>query len=124
VELLFKLEVYAIIGAAIEVHRTLGSGFLEAIYQEAMELELAVRQIPFRSQVELPVLYKGRTLKKCYCADLLCYEKIMVEIKALSQMSGAGEAQILNYLKATGMRVGLLINFGDAGRLDWHRFVL
>jgi GxxExxY protein len=124
VELLFKQEVYDIIGAAIEVHRTLGSGFLEAVYQEAMEIELASRQIPFRSQVQLPVYYKGTLLTKCYCADLLCFEAIVVEFKAVSRSSGYEKAQVLNYLKATGMRVGLLINFGDPGRLDWERFVL
>ncbi|HZK80219.1 MAG TPA: GxxExxY protein [Humisphaera sp.] len=123
-ELLFKDEVYAIVGAAIEVHRTLGSGFLEPVYQEGMEIELEAASIPFAPQVDLPLWYKGRLMKKTYCADFICYGKIIVELKALSKMGGQEEAQIINYLKATGMRVGLLINFGDPGRLDWHRFVL
>jgi GxxExxY protein len=123
VELLYKQEVYEIIGAAIEVHRTLGSGFLEAVYQEAMEIELAARGVPFQSQAALSIRYKDRVLKKEYVADLLCYQVILVELKALSALSGTEEAQVLNYLKATGLRVALLINFGDPGRLDWHRFV-
>jgi GxxExxY protein len=122
-ELIFKEEVYEIIGAAIEVHRELGEGFLEAIYQEAMEIELEERKIPFESQKTLPVHYKLRRLKKEYQADLICYDKIIVELKALDKLSKKEESQILNYLKATGMRVGVLINFGSSEKLEWHRFV-
>jgi len=122
-ELILKDEVFAIIGAAIEVHRELGSGFLEAVYQEALEIELASRQIPFEPQKTLMIVYKGRALKKAYEADLVCYGQIIVELKALDRLSGKEEAQILNYLKATGLRVGLLINFGSHGRLEWKRFV-
>ena len=85
---------------------------------------MAARGITFCPQVDLPIFYKGRLLKKCYCADFVCYEKIIVEIKAVTELSGTEEAQLLNYLKATGMRVGLLINFGEHGKLDWQRFVL
>ena len=122
-ELLLKDEVYNIIGAAIEVHRELGPGFLEAVYQEALERELTERQIPFVSQQVLTVHYKGKPLQKQYQADLICYEQIIVELKALNQLSGKEEAQLLNYLKATGLRVGLLINFGSTGKLEWKRRV-
>ncbi len=123
-ELLFKDEVYAIIGAAIEVHRHLKGGFLEAIYQEAMIVELEARQIPSVPQAEIFVFYKGVALQKKYVADFICYEKILVEIKAMDQLTSREESQLLNYLHCTGMQVGLLINFGDHGRLDWKRFVL
>jgi GxxExxY protein len=122
-ELLLKDEVFAIVGAAIEVHRELGPGFLEAVYQEALELELAHRQIPFVPRQTLPIFYKGQRLKKEYEADLICYKQIIVELKALDRLSGKEEAQLLNYLKATGLRVGLLINFGSVGKLEWQRFV-
>jgi len=123
IELILKDEVYAIIGAAIEVHRELGHGFLEPVYQEAMEMELKDRGIPFVPQQELEVFYKKRLLKKKYCADFVCYSQIIVEIKALTRLSGTEEAQLLNYLKATGLRLGLLANFGSQGKLEWKRFV-
>ncbi len=122
-ELLLKEEVYAIIGAAIEVHRVLGPGFLEPVYQEAMEIELADRQTPFEAQKALVIYYKGRRLEKEYRADFVCFDQIIVEIKAADELTGRDEAQLLNYLKATGFRVGLLINFGSHGRLEWKRFV-
>jgi GxxExxY protein len=122
IELLCKDEVYAIIGAAIEVHRVLGSGFLEAVYQVALEIELSSRQVPFDTQRPLSIVYKSHHLQKGYVADLCCYEKIIVELKALDQLSGKEEAQLLNYLKATGFRVGLLINFGSKGKLEWKKF--
>ena len=122
-ELLLKEEVYAIIGAAIEVHRQCNSGFLEGVYQEAMELELADRHIPFVPQTPLQIFYKGRLLKKEYIADLLCFGQIIVESKVMKELTGREEQQLLHYLKATNLRVGLLINFGDHGRLDWKRMV-
>jgi len=122
-ELLLKDEVYAIIGAAIEVHRELGPGFLEAVYQEAMEIELADRGIPFLAQQPLTIRFKNRVLKKRYEPDLLCYDQVIAELKALNQLSGSDEAQLLNYLTATGLRVGLLINFGSVGKLEWKRYV-
>lgn len=111
-------ESYAIVGAAIEVHRELGSGFLEAVYQGAMELELTARAIPFELQAGLPVWYKGRPLDKVYFADLICFGQVIVELKVMKSLTGREEGQLLHYLKATGLRVGLLINFGDDGRLD------
>ena len=122
--LIFAEEVYAIAGAAIEVHKKLGPGFLEAVYQEALEIEFGLRGIPFASQKNLTVKYKGVVLRKEYCTDFVCYGKIIVELKALSKLSGTEEAQLLNYLRATGLEVGVLINFGSSPRLEWKRFVL
>jgi GxxExxY protein len=122
-ELLLKEEVFAVIGPAIEVHRELGAGFLEPVYQEAMEIELTERQIPFEAQKGIIISYKGRRLKKEYIPDFLALGQIIVELKALDKITGREEAQLLNYLKATGIRVGLLINFGSTGRLEWKRMV-
>ena len=123
-ELVFKDEVYAIIGAAIEVHRILGQGFLEPVYQEALEIESRVRGLAFEAQKTLQIQYKEFILKKEYVADLVYFEKIVVELKALDALSAREEAQLLNYLKATKCKIGLLINFGSCGRLEWKRFVL
>jgi GxxExxY protein len=123
-ELIFKDEAYAIIGAALDVHNELGSGFAEAVYQEAMGMELASRRIPFEALKKLSVRYKGKILKKRYFADFLCFSQIIVELKAQRELGGYEEAQILNYLRATGLRLALIINFGDPGRLDWQRYVL
>ena len=115
-------RTHAIIGAAMEVHRTLGCGFLEAVYQEALNIELKKRDIPFRREVELPVHYKGEQLNVSYRADFICFDTVIVELKALSQISGVEISQVLNYLKATGFCVGLLLNFG-ARSLQQRRFV-
>ena len=122
-ELVFREEVYAVVGAAIEVHRELGAGFLEAVYQEAMERELAYRNIPFSPQCEFVIHYKGQPLGKRYVCDLLCFDGILVEIKAMDKLTGREEAQLINYLKAAGLPVGLLINFGSHGKLEWRRLV-
>ena len=120
--LLLKEEVFAIVGAAMEVHKELGPGFLEAVYQEALEIEFTLRGISFESQKELAVFYKGHRLKKTYAVDFLDYDKIVVEIKALDRLTSKEESQLLNYLKATGLEVGVLINFGAAS-LEWKRMV-
>jgi GxxExxY protein len=123
-ELICKDEVFQIIGAAIEVHKELGNGFLEAVYQEAFEFELALRNIPYVSQQPLLIRYKDHVLKKEYITDLICYNSIIVELKAVQKMTGIEESQLLNYLKTTGTKVGLLINFGSYGKLEWKRMVL
>jgi GxxExxY protein len=123
-DLLFREEVFAIVGAAIDVHRHLGPGFLEPVYQETLGIEFANRGIPFESQRILQIIYKGRPLTKTYIADFVCYGQIIVEIKALPKLTEAEEAQLLNYLKATGLRLGLLINFGSIGKLEWKRLIL
>lgn len=122
-ELIFKQEVYDIISAAIEVHKELGSGFHEAVYQEAFESELSIRNIPFESQKPVSISYKGKPLNKEYIPDLLVFGEIITELKTLSQLTPKEDAQLINYLKATNKKVGLLINFGSDGRLDWKRLV-
>lgn len=122
-ELLFKAEVYEIVGAAMAVSNELGPGFLEAVYQEALEWEFRDRRIPFAAQVPLQITYKGRTLAKEYIPDFICYEQVIVEIKALKELKSLEEAQLLNYLKAAGKPVGVLLNFG-APTLDWKRMAL
>jgi len=123
-ELLLKDEVYAIVGAAMQVKDFLGSGYLEAVYQEAMGIELDAAAIPYESQRPLRIRYKDRFLQKEYIADFVCYGRVVVEIKAIDRLTPRDEAQLLNYLKTTGMRVGVLINFGSSGPLEWKRLVL
>jgi GxxExxY protein len=123
-ELLYRKEVYEIIGAAIEVHKELGYGFLEPVYQKALEIELSMRKILFEPQKRLKIFYKGIDLDKDYIPDFVCFDKIIVEIKALDRLTNKETSQLLNYLKATGLKVGLLINFGSKGKLEWERFVL
>lgn len=122
-ELLYKTEVYAIVGAAMEVYNVLGPGFLEAVYQEALELELVAREIPYASQHELQISYKGQRLRKTYIPDFVVFEQMIVEIKAIEGLSISEDAQLLNYLKATGSETGLLLNFCAPRKLEWKRMV-
>ncbi|MGE5173866.1 MAG: GxxExxY protein [Betaproteobacteria bacterium] len=114
-------RTYALIGAAMEVHRQLGCEFLEGVYQEALAIELTAEEVPYRREVELPIFYKRQRLNTSYRADFICYDSVIVEIKALSKLGKVEEAQIINYLKATGCRVGVLLNFGSSS-LEYRRF--
>lgn len=120
--LIYSNETYQIIGAAMEVHKILGPGFLEPVYQEAMEIELTKRGIPFVSQKRIQIHYKDVLLSQYYVADLFCYDKIVVELKAVSTILPEHEAQLLNYLKATKTRLGLLFNFAEES-LTFKRYV-
>ena len=111
--MIYKEEAYKIIGAAIEVHRGLGNGFLEAVYQEALEREFKIQGIPYSREQHINIEYKGEKLSKFYIADFVCFGNIIVELKALSSLESNHEAQVLNYLKATNHKLGLLINFGS-----------
>lgn len=108
----------------MDVYYQLGRGFLEPVYQEALEIELARRNIPFEPQCRLKVNYKGQALRKEYIADLICFRQIIAELKVCERLTGTEEAQILNYMKATQKGVGLLFNFGSAVRLEWKRYVI
>jgi GxxExxY protein len=115
-------KTHAIIGAAMEVHRELGNGFLEAVYQEALEREFSNKDIPFQSQPEVQISYKGQLLNKAYYPDFICFDNIVVELKAMANLSGTEVAQLINYLKATSMKTGLLLNFGT-NSLEFKRLV-
>jgi GxxExxY protein len=119
----FQKETYEIIGACFEVHKILGCGFLEAVYQEALEIEFKRRGIPFEREKELPIDYKGVELKKKYYPDFVCYFEIIVEIKALSQLKEEHISQVLNYLKATKFELGFVFNFGERS-LKYKRVIL
>lgn len=122
--IIYREESYAIMGACFEVYKEKGSGFLEQVYQECLEFELETQSIPFASKRELSLNYKGRPLKSKYVPDLLCYDKIIVELKAGKELAEDHRAQLHNYLKATGHRLGLLINFGHYPKLEYERIVL
>ncbi len=116
-------ESYEVIGAAMKVHSELGNGFLEAVYQEALEIEFQNRKIPYKHEMKIPVYYCGKELKTYYQADFVCYDNIIVELKALKSLSDIEKAQVLNYLKASKLKKALLINFGE-NHLVFKRFVL
>lgn len=123
-EIIYKDEAYAIQGACFEVYKTLGSGFLEAVYQEALAQEFRLQNIPFAEQCELKLQYKNIPLHQTYKPDFICFDKIIVEIKAVSTLAPEHEAQLLNYLKITNMRLGLLVNFGHYPKVEIKRFAL
>jgi len=120
-KILYKDESYRIVGACFEVYNEMGCGFLEAVYQECLEREFGIQHIPFKAQAALNLEYKGEALKQRYAPDFICYEKIILEIKAVKEIADEHRAQIHNYLKATGMSLGLLVNFGHYPKLQYER---
>lgn len=122
-EFLHAEETHALLGACFEVYKDKGCGFLEAVFQECLELELRDRRIPFKAQPQLRLEYKGRVLKQTYQPDFICYDKVILEIKAVSKLADEHRAQVHNYLKATGLRVGLLVNFGHYPLVEHERIV-
>ncbi len=121
-DFIFKDEAYSIVGAAFEVHNELRNGFQESVYQEAMAKEFKLKEIPFEKEVLINVYYKGEKLEKYYKADFICYNSIIIELKALSDITNEHEAQLINYLKATKMKLGILINFGKSS-LQYKRLI-
>lgn len=119
----FENETYAILGACFEVYKDKGCGFLEDVYQECLEMEFEDRKIPFSAQIELDLFYKERKLRKKYKPDFFCYDQVVVEIKAVKRLEEAHTAQLINYLKATGRKVGLLVNFGHYPKVEYKRIV-
>ena len=122
-DLLFQKESYAIRGAVFEVYREMGCGFLEAVYQECLEKELRLRNISFVSQAGVKLIYKGETLEQTYKPDLICYSSIIIELKAVKEICDEHRAQLHNYLKATGLKLGLLVNFGHYPKATVERIV-
>ncbi len=122
-KIIFKEESYPIIGACFEVYKEKGNGFLEAVYQECLSIEFAGQGVPFTEKPKLRLDYKGRELKQTYEPDFLCFEKIVVEIKAVKKLADEHRARVINYLKATGKQLGLLVNFGHYPKIEHERFV-
>jgi GxxExxY protein len=116
-------ESYKIVGACFEVYREKGSGFFEPVFQECLEHELQLQGIPFKAQCLMPLSYKGRPLVQTYKADFLCFGSVILEIKAVSKLVDEHRAQVLNYLAASNLRLGLLVNFGHHPKLEWERIV-
>jgi len=123
-DILFGVEVFAVMGCAMAVHRTFGSGFLEGVYGDTLAVEFRRKGIPFERERRFPILYKGIQFDRSYIADVVCYSQIIVELKAIDFLSKKEIAQLLNYLKETGLRLGLLIDFGSVGKLGWKRMIV
>jgi GxxExxY protein len=123
-KILYKDECYAIQGSIFEVYREMGNGFLEPVYQECLEREFSRRGVPFVAQKELTLIYKEQPLKQTYKPDLVCFEKVIVELKAAKEITDEHRAQLFNYLKATQMRLGLLVNFGHSPNVQIERIIL
>lgn len=122
-EIVLKDEGFAIMGACFEVHNEMGCGFLESVFEECQGIEFGLRDIPFREQHQLAWSYKGRRLKSVFVPDFVCFDSVVVEIKAVSAVTEIHRAQVHNYLKATGYRLGLLVNFNSISQLEWERVV-
>lgn len=123
-ELIYPEECYKIVGACFEVYKEKGCGFTEPVFQECLALEFGLQGIPCEAQRALRLEYKGQPLKHGFVADFVCYDKIMLELKAVSHLADEYRSQVLNYLSATGYRLGLLVNFGHHPKLEWERIVL
>ncbi len=121
---LLKKEGYKLIGAAFEVYNEIGGGLLEEVYQQALEIELGLRNIEFDSKRQLNIYYKSRKLEKVYIPDLIVYNGIIVELKSVKEIFKEHEAQLMNYLRITKLNVGYIINFGNTEKLDWKRYIL
>lgn len=122
-DLIFKDESYSIIGACFEVYKDKGCGFLEDVYQECLEIEFGYQKIPAIAKKPLALSYRGKILRQKYEPDFICFEKIIVEIKAVSRLIDDHRAQVINYLNATGFKLGLLVNFGHYPKLEYERIV-
>ena len=122
-EFIYGNETHALLGACFEVYKDKGSGFLESVFQECLELELTDRRIPFQMHPPLRLEYKGRTLRQTFQPDFICYDKVILEIKAVTKLADEHRAQVHNYLKATGLRIGLLVNFGHHPLVEHERIV-
>jgi GxxExxY protein len=123
-ELLFKDEVYEIVGAMMDVYYTMGTGFLEPVYQEALAVEFTRRNVPFEREKQLQIRYKDVELKKRYSPDFVCFDNIILELKVVPRLGNIETAQLFNYLKITGKKLGILANFGSMPKLEWKRYVL
>ncbi len=122
-DIIYAEESYRIMGACFEVYKEKGCGFLEAVYQECLDLEMRDLGIPFTPHPVLPLSYKGRPLRQTYAPDFVCFDKVVIEIKAVTHLADEHRAQVHNYLRATGHRLGLLVNFGHNPKLEWERIV-
>ncbi len=123
-DILYREESYRIMGACMEVYKEKGCGFLEAVFHECLEIEFRAQNVPFALRPILALGYKGVALKQTYSPDFVCYERIILEIKAVSHLADEHRAQVHNYLRATGHRLGLLVNFGHYPKLEWERIVV
>jgi len=123
-EIIYRDECFSIVGACFEVYNSMGCGFLEPVYQECLKIEMEDQKIPHEEQKELKIAYKKRKLRKTYKADFICFGKIIIELKTVSALTDEHRAQLLNYLNATGMKLGLLVNFGHYPKLEYERIVL
>ena len=123
-DIVYRDECYKIVGACFEVYREKGCGFLESVFHECLQLEFGLQSIPFEQQRALRLEYKGRPLQHGFVADFICFEKIILELKAVSRLADEHRSQVLNYLSATGYKLGLLVNFGHHPKLEWERIVL
>lgn len=123
-EIIHKDESYSVMGACFEVYKEKGCGFVEPVYQDCLEIELGIRRIPYKAQSSLQLFYKGMPLKHVYVPDFICFEKVVLEIKAVSRLAGEHRAQVFNYLKATSLKLGLLVNFCHFPKLEYERIVL